>query len=103
MSVFDTNGDGVVDFAEFREVVGSLLLPGAVLRSVLSPGRALCAGAAGMCAALPSPARCCVPACKFLAAQGTSALRIRCLRLWVQGIRKLYAPESARIFWTRRR
>lgn len=28
MSVFDRNGDGDVDFAEFRDVVGKLLLPG---------------------------------------------------------------------------
>ena len=28
MRVFDTNGDGDVDYEEFREVVGSLLMPG---------------------------------------------------------------------------
>jgi Ca2+-binding EF-hand superfamily protein len=28
MRVFDTNGDGDVDYEEFRKVVGSLLMPG---------------------------------------------------------------------------
>jgi hydroxymethylglutaryl-CoA reductase len=31
MNVFDTNGDGEVDFQEFRDIVGKLLLPGAMM------------------------------------------------------------------------
>jgi hypothetical protein len=47
MNVFDTNGDGEVDFQEFRDIVGKLLLPGAMmLRFYLSLRHLGCAASA---------------------------------------------------------
>lgn len=47
MNVFDTNGDGDVDFAEFRDIVGKLLLPGAMMlpsaQAAFAPALRVCA------------------------------------------------------------
>jgi hypothetical protein len=79
MNVFDTNGDGEVDFQEFRDIVGKLLLPGAMmLRFYLSLRHLGCAASA---------------------ARGTGALISCGPRMWIQ----MRAPECARIFSRRRR